>query len=249
MRRSVTRTNAQTARRPRPAAALLATVLLALVSALILGCGDGGDDTATDATSPTTDTTAAQTGDGEAIECKEVPDDGGEEPCPATTENDPADVEVTTSEGDFTITLAVDESPATTTSFRHLVESGFYDGLTFNRVVPGFVIQGGDPLYDDPALAGTGGPGYYVDEEVPDGTTYERGVVAMAKAGTEPAGRSGSQFFVVSGPDAGLPPDYAFVGEVTEGLDTVAAIESLGVGDGPPRKEVTIDDMEVVGGS
>ncbi len=155
---------------------------------------------------------------------------------------------MSTSEGDFTIDLAVDESPATTTSFRHLVESGFYDGLTFGRVVPGFVIQGGDPLYDDPARAGTGGPGYYVDEDVPEDVAYTRGVVAMAKTGEEPAGRSGSQFFVVSGADAGLPPDYAFVGEVTEGLDTVAAIEALGVGDGPPRKEVTINSMTVVDG-
>ena len=87
---------------------------------------------------------------------------------------------------------------------------------------------------------------YYVDEPVPDGTTYKRGAVAMAKTADDPKGRSGSQFFVVSGPDAQLPPEYAYVGEVSKGLDTVAAIEALGVGDGPPRKEVTIDSMEVV---
>lgn len=216
-------------------AALAAAALLVLVS--LAGCGGDDGDGATTATKSMAT----------ALECTPVRGDGGEQPCPEEIVNDPADVTVKTSEGEFTIALDVDASPATTTSFRHLVESGFYDGLTFSRVVPGFVIQGGDPLADDPRHAGTGGPGYYVDEPVPDGTTYRRGTVAMAKSADEPAGRSGSQFFIVSGPDAQLPPDYAYVGQVTAGLDTIAAIEALGVGDGPPRKRVTIDDMEVVG--
>lgn len=214
-----------------------AIALAALLAALIGGCG--GDDADGTATEQTATTTAAQ------INCTSVPQEGAREPCPTAVVTDPADVEVATSEGDFTIALDVEASPATTTSFRHLVERGFYDGLTFSRVVPGFVIQGGDPLADDPQSAGTGGPGYYVDEPVPDGTTYKRGAVAMAKTAAEPAGRSGSQFFVVSGPDAQLPPDYAYVGRVTKGLDTVAAIEALGVGDGPPRRRVTIESMTV----
>ncbi|MEZ5062440.1 MAG: peptidylprolyl isomerase [Solirubrobacterales bacterium] len=215
-----------------------AVVTLALAGSLA-ACG--GDDEGDDPTAPGTGTVAVA-----EVKCTQVPDEGGDVKCPTEIATDPADVSVKTSEGDFTIALDVDASPATTTSFRHLVEDGFYDGLTFSRVVPGFVIQGGDPLADDSQRAGSGGPGYYVDEKVPDDTTYDRGVVAMAKAADEPAGRSGSQFFVVSGPDAQLPPDYAYVGRVTKGLDTVAAIESLGVGDGPPRKRVTIDDMEVV---
>lgn len=214
-----------------------AVVTLALAGSLA-ACG--GDDEGDDPTAPGTGTVAVA-----EVKCTQVPDEGGDVKCPTEIATDPADVSVKTSEGDFTIALDVDASPATTTSFRHLVEDGFYDGLTFSRVVPGFVIQG-DPLADDSQRAGSGGPGYYVDEKVPDDTTYDRGVVAMAKAADEPAGRSGSQFFVVSGPDAQLPPDYAYVGRVTKGLDTVAAIESLGVGDGPPRKRVTIDDMEVV---
>lgn len=223
-------------------ARLIALATLVLATAALAACGgDGeGDDTGADGTG----TTASA-----AIECTQVPDDGGDETCPTEVITEPADVEVSTSEGDFTISLDVEASPATTTSFRHLVESGFYDGLSFSRVVPGFVIQGGDPLADDPQRAGTGGPGYYVDEEVPNGTTYKRGTVAMAKSADDPPGRSGSQFFVVSGPDAGLPPDYAYVGEVSEGLDTVAAIEALGVGDGPPRKEVTIESMTLAEGS
>ena len=74
---------------------------------------------------------------------------------------------------------------------------------------------------------------------------YTKGVVAMAKTGAEPPGTSGSQFFVVTGPDAGLPPEYAIVGKVTEGLDTVAAIEALGTGDGPPSKPVVIEKVTV----
>lgn len=209
---------------------------LALLALLAAGCGAGESGTA--------ETTVASAS--AQFNCTPVRD-GGDEPCPEGLITDPGSVRVKTSEGDFTIALDVDASPATTTSFRTLVESGFYDGLTFSRVVPGFVIQGGDPLADDPRRAGTGGPGYYVDERVPEGTVYKRGAVAMAKAADEPAGRSGSQFFIVSGPDAKLPPDYAYVGEVSSGLDTVAAIEALGVGDGPPRKRVTIDDMEVTG--
>lgn len=177
------------------------------------------------------------------VDCTPVADDGGDESCPTEVDNAPADVAVKTSEGDFEITLDVRASPATTTSFRHLVEDGFYDGLNFSRVVPGFVIQGGDPLADEQQGAGSGGPGYYVDEPVPPEVKYTRGVVAMAKTGTDPAGRSGSQFFVVSGQDAGLPPDYAYIGNVVSGLDTVKRIESLGVGDGPPRREVTIEGM------
>lgn len=222
----------------RPTRPFCVAAAVLLLVAAIGGCGDGGGASDTTATTATTQ-----------LECTEVPHEGGKEPCPTEIENDPADVEVETSEGSFTITLDVEASPATTTSFRHLVERGFYDGLSFSRVVPGFVIQGGDPLADDPELAGSGGPGYYVDELVPEGTTYKRGAVAMAKTAADPAGRSGSQFFVVSGPDAELPPDYAYVGEVTKGLDTVAAIEALGVGDGPPRKRVTIEAMTVVGPS
>lgn len=177
------------------------------------------------------------------IDCTEVPDEGGSEKCPTEVITDPANVAVATSEGDFEIALDVEASPDTTTSFRSLAESGFYDGLTFGRVVPGFVIQGGDPLGDDPQRAGSGGPGYYVDEPPPADTAYTRGVVAMAKTQAEPAGRSGSQFFVVSGADAGLPPDYAYVGTLSSGMETVKKIEALGAGDGPPRKEVTIERM------
>ena len=75
------------------------------------------------------------------------------------------------------------------------------------------MIQGGDPLG-----TGTGGPGYSVDEKPPANLAYTKGIVAMAKSSAEPPGRSGSQFFVVTGADAGLPPEYALVGKVEQGL-------------------------------
>jgi peptidyl-prolyl cis-trans isomerase B (cyclophilin B) len=126
---------------------------------------------------------------------------------------------VSTNRGDFQITLDAKQAPKTGGSFKSLADEGFYDKLTFHRIVSGFVIQGGDPNGD-----GTGGPDYSVVEEPPEDLLYEKGVVAMAKAGDEPAGTSGSQFFVVTAEDAGLPPEYALLGKVTSGQDVVDKI-------------------------
>jgi peptidyl-prolyl cis-trans isomerase B (cyclophilin B) len=93
----------------------------------------------------------------------------------------------------------------------------------FHRIVPGFVIQGGDPTQ-----TGTGGPGYSTVDTPASDATYPKGVVAMAKTQAEPAGTAGSQFFVVTGENVDLPPDYAVVGTVTDGLDVVERIGTLG---------------------
>jgi len=127
----------------------------------------------------------------------------------------------TTNCGTFTITIDAKRAPKTAASFIALSRQGFYDGLTFHRIIPGFVIQGGDPQGD-----GQGGPGYSVVEKPPSDLKYTRGVVAMAKTEIEDPGTSGSQFFVVTGPDAQLPPDYALVGRVTGRLDVVETIGS-----------------------
>ncbi len=208
--------------------------VLAVVGIVALIAGGGDDDEGGEASSA-------------ELVCESVPNDGGTEECPSEIVTDPADVEVSTSEGDFTISLDTENWPATATSFRHLAEQGFYDDNGFHRVVPGFVVQGGDPFYGDDAKVGSGGAGYAVDEEVPADTTYPAGTVAMAKTGTDPAGRSGSQFFVVSG-DGGsqLTPDYAIAGTVTSGMETIEKIDALGQGDGPPSKPVTIESMTVV---
>jgi cyclophilin family peptidyl-prolyl cis-trans isomerase len=111
------------------------------------------------------------------------------------------------------------------------------------------VIQGGDPGGSDPATAGSGGPGYTVTEPPAQDTTYKKGLVAMAKSPVEPPGASGSQFFVVTAPaDAGLPPDYAVLGEVTEGSDVVAAIGKLGDPNEQPTQVVTIDKVTIEAG-
>ena len=127
--------------------------------------------------------------------------------------------QVLTNCGEFDITLDVKRAPKTSSSFASLVKQGFYNGLAFHRIVPGFVIQGGDPAGD-----GSGGPGYSVVEAPPKDLTYTRGVVAMAKTEVEDPGTSGSQFFVVTGEDAQLPPDYALLGKVSGGSDVVQTI-------------------------
>jgi peptidyl-prolyl cis-trans isomerase B (cyclophilin B) len=151
------------------------------------------------------------------------------------------DVVVKTNKGDFTFELATKTSPCTTASIAGLVQKGFFDGLTFHRIVPDFVIQGGDP-----AGNGTGGPGYSTVDAPPKDTQYVKGLVAMAKAGNEPAGTSGSQFFVVTGADAGLTPDYAVLGRVTDGLDVIEKIGALGDPNDPngtPTERVEIKSM------
>jgi cyclophilin family peptidyl-prolyl cis-trans isomerase len=132
-------------------------------------------------------------------------------------------VDVVTNLGSFTIRLDVKDSPCTTSSFAALVRKKFFDGTIFHRIVPGFVIQGGDPTG-----TGQGGPGYTVVDVPPSDATYRKGVVAMAKTSVEPAGTAGSQFFVVTGADAGLPPDYALLGKVTKGMQVVERIGRLG---------------------
>lgn len=160
-------------------------------------------------------------------------------PTPSLVEGKTNVVTFETSEGSFEVTLDTARAPVTTNSIAYLTKKDFYDGLVFHRVVPGFVIQGGDPL-GATEQAGTGGPGYQVVEPPPSDLTYTRGVVAMAKGAADAPGASGSQFFVVSAKNVGLPPEYALVGEVTKGLGVVDEITALGEGDGPPSKEVKI---------
>ena len=128
--------------------------------------------------------------------------------------------------GTIRILLAVRRAPKTTASFAGLVRNGFYDGLTFHRIAkPGgndYVIQGGDPLGD-----GNGGPGYSVVEKPSRKTRYARGTVAMAKTAEDKPGTSGSQFFIVTAPQAPLPPDYALLGRVTGGQGVVRRIARL----------------------
>jgi peptidyl-prolyl cis-trans isomerase B (cyclophilin B) len=147
-------------------------------------------------------------------------------------------VDLATNCGTIAIQLNVRTAPRTTASFAYLVKRGFYDNLTFHRVAAGFVIQGGDPNGD-----GSGGPGYTVVEPPPSDARYTLGTVAMAKTGSDPAGASGSQFFIVTSRDASLPAQYALVGNVVGSLAGVAAIAKLPTDppqDGAPKTPVVI---------
>jgi peptidyl-prolyl cis-trans isomerase B (cyclophilin B) len=145
-----------------------------------------------------------------------------------------------TSCGSFTVVLDQELAPNTTASLVALAKDGFYDDTIIHRVVPEFVIQGGDPTG-----TGRGGPGYSTVDRPPEDAKYVEGVVAMAKTQLEAPGTAGSQFFVVTGEDIGLPADYAIVGEVSEGMDTIDRIEALGETDGPPSQTVLVESVTV----
>ncbi|HEX3736017.1 MAG TPA: peptidylprolyl isomerase [Solirubrobacterales bacterium] len=148
---------------------------------------------------------------------------------------------VETNCGTFDIALATTEAPTIANSFAYLAEEGFYDELTFHRIVPEFVIQGGDPT-----ATGSGGPGYEVVEAPPKNLKYTVGTVAMAKSGEAPSGASGSQFYVVSGPQGEtLPAEYALVGHVSSGLDVVKRIGKLGNAEEKPTQVVEIEKMTI----
>jgi cyclophilin family peptidyl-prolyl cis-trans isomerase len=210
---------------------VFALVAVAVVAAVLIGQGGGDDESST--------ATASSGG------CKRV-----EAPKPKNVSFGAAkntvkpgeDVHavVETSCGTFAIALDTKRAPKTVNSFVFLSEEGFYDDLTFHRVAPGFVIQGGDPLG-----TGTGGPGYSVDEKPPANLAYTKGTVAMAKSSAEPPGRSGSQFFVVLAPDAGLPPEYALVGRVDRGMDVVERIGKLGTPEEKPKQTVLIEKISI----
>lgn len=213
----------------RTIAAAVLTCLLALTAACGGDEGDAGDQATGAPACASVDAPAAR-------------EDGGE-----SEPEERLDPEVTytlvfeTSCGSFTITLDQETAPATAASFVSLARNGFFDDTIFHRVVPGFVIQGGDPTQ-----TGAGGPGYQTVDPPPVGVHYVRGDVAMAKAATEPAGTAGSQFFIVTGDDIGLPAEYAIVGEVTDGLDVVMAIDALGdAGTELPTRPVVIESVKV----
>lgn len=146
--------------------------------------------------------------------------------------------EMVTSKGSMTIALDAIAAPKTVNNFVFLARWHFYDGVVFHRVIPGFMLQGGDP-----EGTGRGGPGYRFDDELPARGRYELGSLAMANAGSN---TNGSQFFIISGPDGvGLPPSYSLFGKVVGGTDTISAIESVGSRSGAPSERVTIESVTI----
>jgi peptidyl-prolyl cis-trans isomerase B (cyclophilin B) len=215
--------------------AVFALVTVGVVAAILISRSGGDDEGGGDSAS------AAATDTGcEEVEAPQPKQVKLKAPKQTLKEGEEVTAVVETSCGSFEIALDTEQAPKTANSFAYMAEEGFYDDLTFHRVAPGFVIQGGDPLG-----TGTGGPGYSVDEKPPSNLSYTKGVVAMAKSSAEPPGRSGSQFYVVTAPDAGLQPEYALVGEVSEGYDTVARIDKLGTQAETPKQTVLIESVTI----
>ncbi|HUB04945.1 MAG TPA: peptidylprolyl isomerase [Solirubrobacteraceae bacterium] len=244
----------------RRANLILALAVGLAVAAGLAGCGGGSSSASTSAASAqaSTPSTTASTPSATASvpakhACRTVrvptPKPNGHLSAPHLT-LDPHrtyTVKVVTNCGTFAFTLDVAQSPKTSASFYSLVKRGFFDGLTFHRVAAGFVIQGGDPTG-----TGAGGPGYTVVEAPPKNTQYVLGDVAMAKTQAQPAGASGSQFFIVTAPNvtesAGLTPDYALAGKVTTGISVVEKIGALPTNppqDGAPTTPVVMSSVTV----
>jgi peptidyl-prolyl cis-trans isomerase B (cyclophilin B) len=205
---------------------LLALAVLALAS----GCGGGDEPSATGT-------------DG----CESVEAPAPQEPGTREAPTEPLAAGTTyalvfeTSCGTFTVGLDTELAPNTAASLVALARDGYFDDTVFHRIVPGFVIQGGDPTQ-----TGSGGPGYSTVDAPPPSSRYVKGVVAMAKTQIEPAGTAGSQFFVVTAEDASLdPPEYAIVGEVSDGLDVVERIGALGDASEQPTQPVVVRSVTV----
>ena len=217
--------------------AVFAVIAVGVVAAVLISRGGGSDDSSSTSSS----STEASAGGCKKVEAPEPKTVSFKKPKQVLKPGEEATAVMKTSCGTFEIALDTKRAPKTANSFAFLVEEGFYDDLTFHRIVPGFVIQGGDP-----EGTGAGGPGYSVVEKPPANLAYTKGVVAMAKTSAEPPGTSGSQFYVVTAPDAGLPPEYALLGKVSKGYSTVARIEKQGTPEeGPPKQTVLIEEATI----
>jgi cyclophilin family peptidyl-prolyl cis-trans isomerase/predicted small secreted protein len=225
---------------------LVATLIAVLAAAVLAGCGSnsGGGKTAdipAGGTAPTTPAPAPATATPAASGCRKVakpkPKRGGgaKKPTAPLDASKAWTLTFKTNCGAFTVKLDLKSAPNASASMVALAKARFFDNTIFHRIVPGFVIQGGDPT-----ATGTGGPGYKTHDRPPKGARYTRGVVAMAKTQQEPAGTAGSQFYVVTGADAHLPPDYAIIGKVLRGLPVVERIGKLGDASEQPTQTVVI---------
>ncbi|MFM9018601.1 MAG: peptidylprolyl isomerase [Actinomycetota bacterium] len=207
-----------------------ATAAATLVAVpLIAGCGSS------DSTSSGAETAAASTTGGDAGAAKSW----SSAPKMTIDENAAYTADLSTSEGDIQIALDPKQAPKTVNNFVFLAKQGFYDGLTFHRVIPDFVIQGGDPQG-----TGQGGPGYQFQDELPDAGQYKLGSVAMANAGPN---TNGSQFFIITGQQGvGLPPNYSLFGQVTKGQDVADKISTMAApGTETPDPPVTIEKVTI----
>ena len=250
------------ARRTRAiAGAFLALVLVAGLAVIV----NGGNDKETVSSQGASTTVAGSPGTTVAKKPVELPPVAagasikGDTPCPAADGSAPRTTsfekppplcvnvaktytaEMQTTKGLMVISLDVKNATNTVNNFVVLARYHFFDGIAFHRIIPGFVIQGGDPLQ-----TGNGGPGYKFGDELPKAGSYKVGSLAMANSGPN---TNGSQFFIVTG-DAGtsLQPNYSLFGQVTQGLEVVKAIEDTGIPgtqDGKPSEVVKINSVTI----
>ena len=196
-------------------------VLLAVAVLAFVACGDDDDNTSNATKTPSGQTTAAT-----AAPCgaKTTTDTG--EPTVKTYDAEPAMTidasktyvaTVKTERGDFKIKLRPDLAPHHVNSFIFLAKDGYFDHVTFHRVLPGFVAQAGDPTG-----TGGGGPGYLLNDEFTNAVQYTRGIVGMAR--TNVNNSAGSQWFVTYARASNLDGQYTIFGEVTEGMEVVDCI-------------------------
>lgn len=213
-------------------------ILVLSLALLLAGCG-GGDDG--DGEAGTTTTTTSTSSGCESVEAP-AKRDAPQFTAPKGTLDPGKTWALTfgTNCGDFTVELDPSLAPEATNSLVFLAREGYFDDTVFHRIVPGFVIQGGDPTQ-----TGTGGPGYATLDVPPGAARYTKGTVAMAKSGLEPAGTAGSQFFVVTADGVNLPAEYAIVGKVSEGMDVVERIGELGDAQEMPTQPVVISTVSV----
>lgn len=152
-----------------------------------------------------------------------------------TAKNNGTKVLLETNMGEITIRLYDQKAPITTDNFKKLVSEGFYDGTIFHRVIPEFMIQGGDP-----SGTGTGGPGYTIEDEFhPDLKHSKPGILSMANAGPD---TGGSQFFLTVAPTPWLDGKHSVFGEVIEGLDVAVAISEVDRN----RRDKPLSDVKIV---
>lgn len=215
------------------------SVLLSLIASLVLlGCGSS-DDVSTTADERTDDSTSSTSDDGGGDDVAARADSYDAAP---TTRLDPAKryvVRLTTEKGDIDIKVDPKQAPIAAANFVSLVNDGFYDGVTFHRVMRDFMIQTGDPLG-----TGMGGPGYTIKDEPVKGD-YVPGAVAMAR--TPAPDSAGSQFFIVQGSQVGLPKDYVIFGQVDKpGMKAVDSIAAVEVEAGPSGEmSAPVEDVHI----
>ena len=231
-------------------AAIVGVVVVAAIALFVVAGGDDSDDTEAAAEAESSEEAAEDTV--EVVEPLPCPaEDGSSErvvefpaaPPECLTDGASYTAVLDTTEGEITIDLDPERAPLTVNNFVYLARYHYYDGTTFHRVIEDFVIQGGDPTGDPP---GNGGPGYTIDEEVPEPGQYQLGSFVMAKR--NPPSTTGAQFFIVTGPDGeALPNQYSLFGQVTEGLDVATAIQSVETSDrDQPVDDVIINSVTII---